>query len=344
MEPSIFQFIGESVTNATGAFLDGAPARLMLMLKGIAVACVTVYLMITGYMLMIGAVATPVWTFLLLAARIVIVSAFALNIDAYTGTVLAFFGGLELGLAEAMSVDGTAPSSVYQILDQTLGVGLGIVGRCFQMAQSFNPGTALAWSIAGLIVLAGTVGMLVLGAVVLIIAKFSITVLFAIGPIFIFALLFPITAKFFEAWFAQVMNFVLVSVIVGVVLGFAMVGYSQFVGGADFSGDGETNPMRAAGEIFALSLILGLILWHARTFASGLAGGMAMVGVTIRQLANVADPVSTRRDLQSGHLVTARRSNHLVAGNTALNPAYLQHVKQNMFKNYGRAKGGKVKQ
>lgn len=343
MEPNIFQFIGESVTNATAIFTAPAAARLILALKGIVVVCVTIYLMITGYMIMVGAVATPVWSFFVLSARILIVSAFALQIDLYTNTVLEFFTSLEVGLATAMSSTGATPTSVYQSLDQTLGQALSIVTRCFQMAITWNPGEAIAWVVTGMLVLLGSGGLLVLGAVVLIIAKFAIAVLFALGPLFIFALLFPVTAKFFEAWFAQVMNYLLVGVIVGIVLAFAMAAFSRFVVGADFSGDGEVNPIRAAAEITALTGILGLLIWNARTLAQGLAGGMSLVGVTIRQLANVTDPVSTRRDLETGHMVTARRSNHLIAGNTAINPAYRQHVMQNMFKNYGKAKGGKVK-
>ena len=48
--------------------------------------------------------------------------------------------------------------------------------------------------------------------------------------------------------------------------------------------------------------------------------------------------------MQSDQMVTAGRLNHLAAGNTAWNPAYRQHVMQNMGKNWGNATGGKVNQ
>jgi len=63
----------------------------------------------------------------------------------------------------------------------------------------------------------------------------------------------------------------------------------------------------------------------------------------VRGTGNKANPMTTRRDMQSGMMVTARRGNHLVAGNTMWNPAYRQHVMSNMGKNWGNASGGSVK-
>lgn len=46
--------------------------------------------------------------------------------------------------------------------------------------------------------------------------------------------------------------------------------------------------------------------------------------------------------MQPGMMVTAGRSNHMIAGNTMWNPAYRQHVLQNMGKHWGPAAGGAV--
>lgn len=78
---------------------------------------------------------------------------------------------------------------------------------------------------------------------------------------------------------------------------------------------------------------------------------MSSAGITLRQVTQAAaSPVtqvmnrqSTRRDMQSGMMVTGGRLNHLAAGNSMWNPAYRQHVLQNLGKNWGPAKGGDVK-
>lgn len=108
--------------------------------------------------------------------------------------------------------------------------------------------------------------------------------------------------------------------------------------------------MYAALQVLGLTGILSFIDYQAPSMASGLSGGLSMAVLTLRQAAaplvgarNLADPMTTRRDLESGMAVTARRSNHLVAGNTVINPAYRQHVMENLGKNWGSAKGGAVK-
>lgn len=77
-----------------------------------------------------------------------------------------------------------------------------------------------------------------------------------------------------------------------------------------------------------------------------LAGGIPFEAVTFKNMAegigNIVNPKTTRRDMQSGMMVTAGRSNHMIAGNTMWNPAYRQHVLRNMGKHWGPAAAGSV--
>ncbi len=359
MDPMVFQFIGETVQNATDAFVSPAASKLMTALQLTALAGVTLYITLTGYAISTGAVEAPFQTFLKQCVKIIIIAAFALTADGYTNSVMGALQGLETGLSDALNVGGGNATSIYQVLDQSLGKGMEIVGTCFQKADEagWNFGAVLGWAIAGLVVAIGTVLVSMLGGAVVIVAKFSLAIVFAMGPLFILALMFPMTAKFFDSWFAQVMNYTLTIVIMAVVMTFAMKDYDTFIQGADFSGSGDDNPMFVALQIGALTGVLIWIILQAGGIASGLAGGVSMAAMGIRHLAmpvtgamrgmsaarNFVDPMTTRRDMQSGMMTTARRSNHMVAGNTMWNPAYRQHVLQNMGKNWGRASGGTVK-
>lgn len=359
MDPMVFQFIGETVQNATTAFVSPAASKLMFGLQMLALTGVTLYITLTGYAISTGAVEAPFFTFLKQCLKIIIIAAFALTADGYTDAVMGSLNGLETGLADALNVGGTQATSIYQVLDQSLGKGMELVGTCFQKADEagWSIGAALGWVIAGLVVAVGTVLVSMLGGAVVIVAKFSLAIVFAMGPLFILCLMFPLTAKFFDSWFAQVMNYTLTIVVMAVVMTFAMKAYDTFIQGADFSGSGDDNPMFAALQIGALTGVLIWIILQAGGIASGLAGGVSMAAMGIRHLMspvtgtmsglkaarNVIDPMSTRRDMQSGMMTTARRSNHMVAGNTMWNPAYRQHVLQNMGKNWGSAQGGQVK-
>ena len=361
MDPMVFQFIGETVQNATNAFVTPAATNLMYALQMIAITGVTLYIVLTGYAISTGAIESPFWTFVKQCVKIVIIAAFALTVDGYANGVMGALNGLETGLADAMNTSGGPPAAnIYQVLDQSLGKGLEIVAQCFQKADEagWNFGAVLGWAIAGVVVALGTVLVSMLGGAVVIVAKFSLAIVFALGPLFILALMFPARAKFFDSWFGQAMNYILTIVIMAIIMTFAMRAYDAFIAGADFSGSGDSNPMFAALQIGALTGVLVWIILQAGGIASGLAGGVSMAAMGIRHLAmpvtgglrgakgvgNMVNPMTTRRDMQSGMMVTARRANHLVAGNTMWNPAYRQHVMQNMGKNWGRASGGTVKQ
>lgn len=360
MDPMVFQFIGQTVTNATDAFVTPAAQRVMFGIQMMVLTGVTLYITLTGYAIMNGSVQQPMSVFLKQSAKIAIIAVFALTVDGYVTGVMGAFAGLEEGLASFMSgTPNTAgPTSIYAVLDQSMGKGFELVGQCFQKADEagYNLGAVLGWGIAGVVVGTGTVIITVIGAAVVIVAKFAIQIMFAVGPLFIASLMFPALARFFDSWFGQTLHHTIVVVLVAVVMTFAMKAFDYFIQNADFSGDGTSNPLFAAMQIGALCAILYKLTRETGQMASGLAGGISSAALTLRDLAspvtgglsagrgvgNMVNPMSTRRDLQSGMMVTARRSNHLLAGNTMWNPAYRQHVLTNLGRNWGKATGGKV--
>lgn len=356
MEPMVFQFIGGTVTAATDAFLNPTIERLVLALNTFVLFCVTIYVLVTGFAIIGGFIERPIEAFAKQAFKIVLIVSIALSVGAYSSLVMGLFTAFEGMLSGALNTSGRTATDIYQLLDQSLGQGLEIVARCYAAADNagFNIGSAIGWIIAGSVVAAGTVVITGLGAGVVIVAKFSLAIMFALGPLFLITLIFPAVSSFFDKWVAQVLNYTLVIVILAVVMTFAMAAFTAFIGEADF--DGGQNPIVAALQILVLAGILAWIILQANGIASGLAGGMSSAAMTLRHMAtparmatggasaarNLVDPRSTRRDLESGMMTTARRSNHLVAGNTVANPAYRQHVLQQAGKNWGRAKGGKA--
>ncbi|WP_281661161.1 type IV secretion system protein [Microvirgula aerodenitrificans] len=351
MDPQVFQFIGMTVQNATDAFVQPAATNLMSALQMVLVTGVALYITLTGYAISTGAVESPFMTFMKQCVKIIIISFFALTADGYVNGVMGAFNGLESGLAQAMQTGSGSTANIYQLLDQSMGKGFELVGICFQRADEagWNFGSVLGWAFAGLVMATGTVIIAALGGAVVIVAKFALGVVFALGPLFIASLLFPATARFFDSWFSQVMNYILTIVIMAIIMTFAMKAFNAFIGGADLAGEGESNPVYVALQVGALCFVLGWIIQQAGGMATGLAGGVSMSAMGIRHLMmpakgayNMANPMTTRRDMQSGMMVTARRGNHMVAGNTMWNPAYRQHVMSNMGKNWGKASGGSV--
>ncbi|MDR1709135.1 MAG: type IV secretion system protein [Candidatus Accumulibacter sp.] len=354
---AVFQFIGETVANATERFADPAAANLITALGALAIAGVTLYFVLMGYMILSGAVEQPFSNLVRQCVKIAIVSAFALNASNYATLVKQAFEGLETGLAEALVSSGPA-STLYATLDASLAKGFDLVGVCIEHADQagWNIGTALSWWITAITLGISTALVTLAGGAVIITCKFSLALLFAVGPLFIMCLLWPVTARFFDGWFAQVVNYILTVVFLAVIMAFAIEAFNEALSSATFA-PGEENPLFAALEIVVLTGVLLFLVHQTGGMASALAGGISMAAMSLRQVASpvagasgaivetgrMLNPVSTRRDLQSGMMGSRTRLDHLVAGNTMFNSAYRRAILQNLGKGW-RQQGGKVRQ
>ena len=237
----------------------------------------------------------------------------------------------------------TALRERREYFSSLLDVAYDMLGKAakrefFEIGQMF-------WDLINALMMAIAVFLIHLpAAATIIMAKLGLGILLGIGPLFVAALMFPITAPWFDKWFQQAMAFILEIAIVMVVVTVGVALYKALfdkviVTGAD-------NPIASFVQIIALALIVLFALKKTSGLGSQIAGGISFGAVTFRNMAegvgSVVNPKTTRRDMQSGMMVTAGRTNHMMAGNTMWNPAYRQHVMQNLGKNWGPASGGKV--
>ncbi len=359
MDIEIFQILGQLFDNATAAFVTSKAVAMMAALKPIAITGVTLYIVVYGYSALGGYVQEPFKQFIYKCVKIIIISAFAFNADLYLGQVVSAINGLQDGLAAVLGHSNA--NGIFGQLDKTLGKGFELMQVCLQKAADCSWtdfGTILLWYIVAGIVAFASIVVVLMGGMIVITASLLLKIMFALGPLFIMCLMFPMTAKFFDSWFSQVMNYTLKIALVAVVMAFATEIFGRIINVVDF--DSDANSVVMALELIIAGYILYKVVLEVSNVASGLAGGVSMSVMSLGQLAaaaiapyavakstaatarNIVDPMTTRRDLESGMLVTARSSNHRFAGNTLANPAYRQHVTQNMFRNWGRAKGGKV--
>ena len=347
MKFALFQWIGGSVDAMLNTFVTQTASNVILGFQLLLLTGVSLYMTMTGYAIATGAVESPWWTFLKQCLKIIIITGFCLTVDGYTSTVVSAIQGLESGLADIMSSPGATSTNVYQVLDKSVSSGLDVAYDMLGKAakREFYEIGQMFWDLLNALVMAIAVFLIHLpAAATIIMAKLGLGILLGIGPLFIAALMFPITAPWFDKWFQQVMSFILEIAIVMVVVTVGVALYKALfdkviVTGAD-------NPIASFVQIIALALIVLFALKKTSGMGAQIAGGISFGAVTFRNMAegvgNVVNPKTTRRDMQSGMMVTAGRTNHMMAGNTMWNPAYRQHVMQNMGKNWGPAKGGKV--
>lgn len=347
MEFALFQWIGGSVDAMLNTFVTQTASNVILGFQMLVLTGVALYITLTGYAITTGAIEAPFRTFLKQCLKIIIIAALCLTADNYMSTVVSAIQGLESGLADIMSSPSGTSTNIYQVLDKSVNSGLDVAYDMLGKAakREFYEIGQMIWDLINALMMAVAVFLIHLpAAATIIMAKLGLGILLGIGPLFIAALMFPITAPWFDKWFQQVMGFVLEIAIVMVVVTVGVALYKALfekviVTGAD-------NPIASFVQIIALALIVLFALRKTSGMGTQIAGGISFGAVTFRSMGegigNVVNPKTTRRDMQSGMMVTAGRANHMIAGNTMWNPAYKQHVLQNMGKNWGPAKGGKV--
>lgn len=348
MEWTVFQWIGGSLDAMLNTFVSQTASNVILGFQLTILTCVTLYITLTGYAISSGAVEAPFPTFLKQCIKISIIAAFCMTVDSYTATVVSAIHGLESGLADIVSTSNAHSSNIYQVLDESTNKGLNVAYDMLGKAakREFYELGQMFWDALNALLMAMAVFLIHLpAAATIILAKLGLGVLLGIGPIFIAALMFPVTAQWFDRWFQQALSFALEIAIAMVVVTVGVALFKHLFDQVIVVGD--DNPITSFFQILATALLIFFALKKTSGLGSSLAGGISFGAVTFRNMAdavgNVVNPKTTRRDMQSGMMVTAGRTNHMVAGNTVWNPAYRQHVLQNLGKNWGPATGGSVK-
>lgn len=357
MGSNIYEWIGGSVDAVLNSYVQLMAHSVIDDFWGLFVLGGGLFFMTLGLLSVGGFIEHPLPHLFKLMLKWVFIGALALNADTYLGWVVEAIHGLEAGLADAFSPngDGVAATSVYQVIDRAMTDGMDIfsdlIARAGRRGMTEIGMILYDWLIAGTMLFATFLMTLPAGAMI-ITAKVLLAFLLGCGPLFIALLLFgQMTSKWFDQWFAQVMTYIIQCAAITSVLTLGMKFFSTML--ADVQPTAGNGPATDMLEILALSGIVLYMVYQAYSLGGQLAGGLSSSAITLRQMAqaalnpakavfNTVNPMSTRRDLQSGMMTTARGVNHVIAGNSVWNPAYRQHVMQNLGKNWGRAKGGKV--
>jgi len=354
IESNIFEWIGESIDMTLNTFVQVTSSNVIDMFTDFFIYGGTLTFVLMGFAIILGYVEAPASNFLKTCGKFLVISGLVLSAPTYMGWVVEALRGLETGVADAFSASGssTPATSVYQVLDKAVTDGFQIGGdmldkmgkrRWYEIGMVF-------WDLLNAIIIyAATLIIAIPAGAMVIVAKIMLTVMLGIGPFFIAMLMFPVTAKWFDSWFGQVMTYILQIALVTTVLGLGLRFFSALT--AKVLAVTTDHPIATMLEILIVTGVTLFLLQRAFEAASALAGGMSSAGITLRQVTQAAaSPVtqvmnrqSTRRDMQSGMMVTGGRLNHLAAGNSMWNPAYRQHVLQNLGKHWGPAKGGDVK-
>ncbi len=274
----MFTWVGAKFTSILSTYVLGVVTALMGTLTPLALSAMTLWVGLFGWAVLRHEVTESVSTFLWKVFKIGLVLTFALQSSVYIGTVADGADALAIGVATTFlpaSANPAAVSSPYALLDAFNDQASQLVLDLMADAGI----TRLDLLLAAVICAIGNVVFLCIALFVVTLSKVLLTFVIAVGPIFVLALAFRPTARFFDSWLSMVLNavvltwFAFFALGLSVYMGQAMVQAAQDNGG--FSGP-NFNVLGESLRYCVVMILMAIICFQAPSLASALTGGAAV--------------------------------------------------------------------
>jgi type IV secretion system protein VirB6 len=279
----MFTYVGDRFDAILNGYATAVSSAFMSYGLAALVAATTMWVLSSGYSILMGQGATDARAWLWRAGRVVAVNALVGTTALYTGRLIPAVDGAMYDLARLMipNAAGVAPMSAspWGLIDQ---VQYAI--DSFAAAIQTEAGTG-GWMFhldllgAWLLVAIAAAFMEFVCAYVVLIAKVGEALYLAVGPIFIALAIFDSTIRFFWSWVSCV-----VSAVATMLVAFFLVGLIIYFGQhAIASTINQQGVILPAVNIFAQAVglcgvlfLLAVIAWQAPALGGALTGGPAM--------------------------------------------------------------------
>jgi type IV secretion system protein VirB6 len=243
-------------------------AKVASALEPAIVTCGTVYLMIWGYLQLTGKIEEPFVTGLKRVATLAVVLGIALHLWLYNSLIVDTFYDAPTQLASAV-VGATDPVTTIDAIWNSGGTVAGyLFGHGALMFGDFG------YYIAGAAVWF-LIGMLCVYTMFLFaLSSIALSVLLALGPLFLAALFFDSTRRLFESWIAQLTNYALITVLTAMVATLLLKIVASYA--SQTVARGSAIATVDALNMVLVSVLVFLVMRQVMPIASGLASGVAL--------------------------------------------------------------------
>jgi type IV secretion system protein VirB6 len=271
----IFNYVGTSIDNALNTFVSTTSSSIASGITPAVTAAVTIWILMYGWATMRGEVQEPVQQFAFKAFKVSLVLAFAIGAGVYQSNIVSAVNGLADGLTTIVAPNGS--SNIYTSLDQLDQQSFNLMQMFWERGSNLMPWGGYGDLVAALVVaLAASILELIAGGFVML-AKVAMALVLGLGPAFIACLAFPPVAKFFDAWLAKILNYVLLLVLMASVAGLAITIFGTYMNSMT-ANSSEANALGDAFNMFVLCGCLVVVTLQAPAIAAGLAGGAPISG------------------------------------------------------------------
>jgi type IV secretion system protein VirB6 len=265
LNASLTNYVGDTAASVIGGITPVVTTRLAL------------YVVFWGLSIMRGAINEPITDGAGRIVRLAVITGIALEGGRYNTYISSWLFNSPDAMAAYVAGGGFAPTSNIQFLDSLMS-NMYDFGLAYSDKASANsimgipdlPMLVMAYGIwAAGILLTGY------GAFLLVIAKITLAITLAIGPIFIILTIFEATKKFFDSWLGQVLNAVFQTILTAASIKLILTLVQAYL--SDASGVVAADPsLNQALPAVAYAIIGVLVLLQVPSIAGALGGGVSV--------------------------------------------------------------------
>lgn len=276
---NVFSTLGQAFDTAANTFVASKMGAVMGIAAPIALAGVSLYITIYGYLIIAGKIQEPFKDFLIKCVKIIIIAAF--SVSGSYGELVSAIEGFQQDMLNAVGESGT----IYGALDKTANEGFKTLNKILEKKAAIHwrfVGDHVAYLAMYVIVAVAYLLLLVGVATTVMVSMLFFKILLAIGPIFVMCLMFPPVARFFDNWFGAVMSNLFVTVIGSAVASIALKIFAGASGVIDLKSK-TADPWTGVFVIMAMAIVLFIASRSITSLAAGLGGGVASEAVSAGQ-------------------------------------------------------------
>jgi type IV secretion system protein VirB6 len=292
----LFQNIFKLLDLALATYITDTVANLVAYLSPIFTSALIIYIAMWGYMMLFGRVQEFLTDSFFRMLRITCIVTFGLTVGTYHSVVVNFLQGFPEKISNVVS--GAAGAGAGATLDALFEKVYIVASTAWEQGGVMNGNFGL-YILAGIILGVGCV-FCVYVAFLMLLGKIVVTMLLAIGPLFITCLLFTTTQRYFEAWISALMNYSFV-LILSVALGSMVLSFATSYINAMAPDESALENMANLFDVGALCIIFGLswlVIQQVPTMAASLGGGFSLaVNGAISSAVSKTRPTNIRREL-----------------------------------------------
>jgi type IV secretion system protein VirB6 len=250
------------------SYIGDNTALIATALEPAVVTFATIYVVVWGYLHMTGSIEQPFAAGLKRIITLAVVFGVGLQLWLYNSVIVDTFYRAPTQLAAAV-VGAADPVTVIDAIWDRGGTVAGILWSkvgAWSGSWGYCLAAAIVWVLIGL--------LCVYTMFLIALASIALSVLLALGPLFIPTLLFERTRRLFDAWLGQLVTYALITILTVLVAGLLLkIVQSYAVQTAD---RGTAILTVDALNMVLISVLVFLLMRQVMPIAAGLGGGVAL--------------------------------------------------------------------